>query len=89
MGEAEINNTTRQIIIRSVLFFYGNAANDEISFQVAKDIETHWNEATGKTRVKNILYEVVFEIQGQYASLLTPQMIYENTHPQNNYFRIE
>ena len=89
MGEAEINKQSRQLIIHSVLFFYGNAANDAISFQIAKDIQQHWNEANGKKIIKGNEYAVAFNIEGHYAASLTPQKIYENTNPRNNYFRIE
>jgi len=41
MGEAEINTTRQQIIIHSELFFYGDAANESLSKQIASDIATH------------------------------------------------
>lgn len=89
MGEAEINHHQKQIIIHSVIFFYGNAANEALSYETAKDIEDHWNEAEGKLLFKNYLYNVRFKIQGIYASSLTPEDVHENNNPRNNYFRIE
>jgi hypothetical protein len=89
MGEAEINIGKQQIIIHSHVFFYGNAANETLSFQIAKDIADHWNQAKGKVVLKNSLYEVVFNIQGNLAANLTSAMVFENTNPRNNYFRIE
>lgn len=89
MGEAEINTTTQQIFIHSELFFYGDAANDALSFQVAKDIADHWNEVNGKVLIKNRLYNVVFDITGHWAEGLVQEMVFENTNPRNNYFRIE
>jgi len=89
MGEAELNTTTQQIIIHSDLFFYGDAANDELSFLIAKNIADHWNQANGKVVLKNRLYGVFFNIQGHWAKNLVPEMIFENTNPRNNYFRIE
>ncbi|MEO7767387.1 MAG: peptidase M10 [Ferruginibacter sp.] len=89
MGEAEINTNTHQLIIRSVFFFYGDAANDLLSGQVAKNIEDHWNEANGKCVIKNRLYELVFNITGTWVKHLKPEMVFENDNPRNNYFRIE
>jgi hypothetical protein len=89
MGEAEINTATQQIIIHSVLFFYGDAANDALSFQIAKDIAGHWNEANGKVALGNHVYDVIFAIEGHWARNLIPEMVFENTNPRNNYFRVE
>lgn len=89
MGEAEINHVTGEIIIHSDLFFYGNAASDEMSLQVAKDIADHWNEAEGKVNIRNRWYAVQFDIKGYHAARLTPEDVFENTNPRNNYFRIE
>ncbi|MCW3093188.1 MAG: peptidase m10a and m12b matrixin and adamalysin [Ferruginibacter sp.] len=89
MGEAEINTARNQLIIRSAFFFYGDAANEELSRQVAKDIADHWNEANGKVIFKNRLYDVFFEVTGEWAKDLRPEDVFENTNPRNNYFRIE
>ena len=89
MGEAEIIIAKQQIVIHSDFYFYGDAANDALSFQIAQDIATHWNEAKGKVVLKNSLYEVIFSITGHWAENLTPEMVFENTNPRNNYFRIE
>ena len=89
MGEAELVINKQLLIIHSVLFFYGDAANDEISIQIARDIGDHWNEAKGIVQVKKIWFEVLFDISGHWARSLTPTVVYENTDPRNNYFRIE
>jgi hypothetical protein len=89
MGEAELLPHKKQLIIHSVLFFYGDAANDLLSIQIAEDIQQHWNEANGKVKIKNEIYKVVFDIEGIWSKSLSPQMIFENTNPRNNYFRIE
>jgi hypothetical protein len=89
MGEAEINIGKQQIIIHSDIFFYGDAANETLSFQIAKDIADHWNEAKGKVTLKKRLYEVLFIVTGNWTANLTPAMVFENTNPRNNYFRIE
>ena len=72
-----------------MLFFYGDAASDTLSVTIANDIAHYWNEAKGKVRIKNVVYEVVFNIEGIWAKMLTPEMVFENTHPRNNYFRVE
>ena len=56
---------------------------------MAKDIADHWNEPKGKVVVKRTQYLVSFDIKGVYEKHLVPEMIYENTNPRNNYFRIE
>ena len=63
MGEAEINVQKQQIIIHSALFFYGDAASDELSIQIARNIEDHWNEAMGKVMIKKKWYDLASAIQ--------------------------
>ena len=89
MGEVEINKHSRQLIIHSVLFFYGNAASDSLSLQIAKDIADHWNEADALVKLSNETFRVYFDIEGIWARQLTPAMVFENTNARNNYFRIE
>ena len=89
MGEVEIQPENNLLLIYSVIYFYGNAANKILSIQIAKDIADHWNEAEGKVIIRRNLYSVVFYIQGIYEPSLSPQTIFENTDPRNNYFRIE
>lgn len=87
MGEAELQND--RIIIHSVIFFYGTAANDALSAEVAKDIADHWNEPAASVNIRGKSYRVHFNIEGVWARSLTPEMVFENTDPRNNYFRIE
>lgn len=89
MGEAELIPHKNQLLIRSVFFFYGNAANEELSKQIASDIEQHWNEGEAMAVIKHTAYKVVFDIKGFYAKTLQPDDVFYNTNPQNNYFRIE
>ena len=89
MGEVELIPNTNQLYIHSVLFFYGNAASDELSYQIANDIADHWNAVKGRVRIKNTSYNVIFDIEGIWARSLTPEMIFTNTNPRNNYFRVE
>lgn len=89
MGEAELQPLKNLLVIHAELIFYGDAANDMLSFQIAKDIEDHWNETRGTVRISQHRYYVSFNIKGMYNSSLTPSEVYENTNPRNNYFRIE
>jgi hypothetical protein len=89
MGEAELQPHKNLLVIHAELIFYGDAANDVLSFQIAKDIEDHWNESRGTVRIGQHRYYVSFNIKGMYNPSLTPPEIYENTNPRNNYFRIE
>ena len=89
MGEAELVKHQHQLIIHSVLIFYGDAANEVLSWQIAKDVADHWNEANAKLQIKNEWYDIKFNIKGVWDKLLTPLVVFENTDPRNNYFRIE
>lgn len=94
MGEAELQPNRNLLIIHAELIFYGDAATEELSMQIAKDVEDHWNEPGGMIQLsqnwffrKN--YNVRFNIKGSYNKTLTPETVFENTNPRNNYFRIE
>jgi hypothetical protein len=89
MGEAEIIIQKNQLVIHAVIFIYGDAANDAIAKFIAADIAAFWNEANGKVTIKSQNFDVVFNIEGVWSRALTAEMIFENTNPRNNYFRIE
>lgn len=94
MGEAELQQDNNLLMIHAVINIYGDAANDDLSFQIAKDIENFWNEAEGKVQVRENwfsrkTYDVRFSVIGKFDKVLTPQTVFENTDPRNNYFRIE
>lgn len=89
MGEAELIPGKKQLVIHSILFFYGNAATDVLSEQIAADVQTHWNEAAATIFIKQEPYKIWFDIKGRWAKELSPLEVYENTDPRNNYFRIE
>ncbi len=89
MGEVELVANKNILIIHAVIFIYGDAANDKIAKFVASDIAHFWNAAEGIVKIKNINYNVNFNIEGIWSKALTPEMIFENTNPRNNYFRIE
>ncbi len=87
MGEVELNNN--QLIIHAVIFIYGDAANDDIAKFVAADIAHFWNDAKGIAKINGKQYNVFFDIEGIWTKQLEPEMIFENTNPRNNYYRIE
>lgn len=89
MGEAELIPAAEQIVIHSTLFFYGNVVTATLAAQVAKDIADHWNEPKATVYMGRQLYRVVFAIEGIWSKSLTPDMVFDNENPRNNYFRIE
>jgi len=89
MGEAELIPNKKQLVIHAILFFYGNAATDTLSEQIAADVQAHWNEAAATILIKQQPYKIWFDIKGSWAKNISPLDVYENTNPRNNYFRIE
>ena len=89
MGEAELIKPAHQIIIHSVFYFYGDAASKELAVQIAEDIGNHWNDPKAKAKIKGDWLDVKFDIEGYYEPAMEPEKIWHNTHPRNNYFRIE
>ena len=83
MGEAELRKHNNQLIIHASIIIYGDAANDALAVQVAKDIENYWNDAAGKVRISEgwftkRTYNVRFNIDGRFDSDLTPELVYQN-----------
>ena len=89
MGEAEWLKTESKIHIRSDFYFYGDAASQELAENIAADIANHWNQPSGIVTIKHISYTVEFIIRGFYEKDLQPEIVWFNTDPRNNYFRIE
>ncbi len=89
MGIAELNHDKERIILHANLYFYGDAANDAISLQIAADINDQWNEPIGYVRISGKNYKVIFAVKGFYAPGLRQENVNENTDPLNNFFRIE
>ena len=89
MGVAELDDEINVLKLRAIIYFYGNAANAEISVQIAKDIEDHWNEPEATVLIQRNMYRVIFDIRGIYDAALLPSMVIQNTNPYNNYFRVE
>lgn len=89
MGEAGLQRSTNELIIYSVIYFYGDAADAGLSGQVAADIARHWNEPQAKIYLRNDWYTVRFAIEGIYAPDLNPEIVWYNDNPRLNFFRIE
>ena len=89
MGEAELIIQSRQLIIRSTFYLYGDAASSGLAQQLADDIALHWNEPKGRIAYKNEWFEVKFDINAIYQPDLDPEKVWYNDNPQLNFFRIE
>ena len=94
MGEAELQPANNLLFIHAVINIYGDAANEGLALQIATDIEKFWNDAKGKVAIRDgwfskRIYQVRFNMIGKYDAELTPQTVFENTNPRNNYFRVE
>jgi hypothetical protein len=89
MGEATINRSTGELIITSIFYFYGEAADAELAQRIAQDIALHWNEPRGQVRIRSDWYTVRFMIEGIYDPALAPEKVWYNDDPRLNFFRIE
>ena len=89
MGEVELNIERKQIIIRSHIITYGDAANESNTEAIRDEIERMWNEPQASVSIKGESFLVVFRITAQYLPAITPEEIYQDVNPKNNFFRIE
>lgn len=94
MGEVELQSNNSLLVLHAVIIIYGDAASEDLSFQIAADIGNFWNEAQGVVAVRDgwfskKMYKVRFSITGNFIKDLKPQAVYENTNPRNNFFRVE
>ena len=89
MGEAELHTSNHELTIRSVLYFYGGAADKNLALQIAEDISAAWNAPGGNVKIRGDLYLVRFDIEGYYKPDLQPAAVWHNTNPRLNFFRIE
>jgi hypothetical protein len=89
VGTAEINIPGNELMIHSHIITYGNAADAPITELIRDEIETMWNEPKGIVLLKRQEYAVRFTITASFEPGITPEDIYGNIDPGNNYFRIE
>ena len=87
MGIVEINNN--MISIFANLYFYGYAANEILSKQIADDINNQWTLQNGKANINGETYLFAMNVTGFYSPSIRQTDVNENTNPLNNYFRIE
>ena len=87
MGTVQFNGN--EIIVQSVLVFYGELASEDIARKVATDVSDYWNAPKATIYAGNNLVHVRFEITGYYAPNLTQEDVIYNSDAANNYFRIE
>ncbi len=84
MGIVFIDDSSR-LVIRSLFYFYGNAASEALAKKIADDIAHYWNEPDVFIRG----HQVCFDIEGFYAPDLLPDTVWYNDDPSKNFFRIE
>lgn len=87
MGTVELVDS--QIIIRSHIVTYGNAADAAITELIRDEIETMWNEPQAILKYDGWDLAVRFMITASCIPTIDPMIVYQNTNPLNNYFRIE
>lgn len=89
MGEIEIKQETKNIMIHANIILYGQAADEMITKRVGEEIRDMWNEPQGKVWLGDDIYTVNFMIKEYFFPILEPIHIHQNNNPRNNYFRIE
>jgi hypothetical protein len=89
MGEVELYTSEYKVVIRSVLYFYGEAAGRDLALQIADEIASSWNEPRASVKIRKEWYEVRFDIEGLYKPDLAPATVWHNTDSRLNFFRIE
>lgn len=89
MGEVELLEAEKKMLIRSQIICYGEAATDAVASQIAADIEQHWNAPEARIKWKQELWQVQFCISGMAIPDLAPEEVWYNLDPQKNYFRIQ
>jgi len=89
MGEAELLPRSHLLIIRSVIYFYGDASSQSLAELISRQISDHWNEPEGEVQLRSGIFRVQFEITGIHKPELRPEEVWYNDVPTHNYFRIE
>lgn len=89
MGEAELNIADGELVIRSYIYFYGDAVTSFLAEQIAADIQFHWNEPQAYLVIHKKSLLVRFEITGIAEPDLSPEKVWYNDDPKINYFRVE
>ena len=79
----------RRLVIRSIFYFYGEAADKALAIRVADEMAFSWNESKTLIRLKRDIYDIRFEIEGMYEPDLSPATVWHNKDPRLNFFRVE
>ncbi len=89
LGTVEIINTNAQLLIRSHIITYGNAADPETTHYIREEIEDLWNEPKAQVRLAGKYYSVRFLITAEFKPDIQEMEVLQNLDPRNNFFRIE
>src|SRR5687768_12677078 len=89
MGEVEIVKEPSLFIIRSHIITYGDAATEELTERIRAEIEQMWNEPASTIQYRDKLYKIIFKITAACKPTITPEEVFSDTDPKNNFFRIE
>ncbi len=89
MGEVELDKGKTFLRIYADIYFYGNAASEELAAIIAADIAAHWNEPRAVIQIRDKWYDILFVITGTHSPHISQSDVIENINPRNNYFRIE
>lgn len=89
MGEVELDILNKQLLIRSHIIAYGNAATEQLTEQIRDEIESMWNEPAALVFLQSNQFLVRFIITAETYSNISELEVLQNDDPKNNYFRIE
>ena len=89
MGILEIADAVNEIRLHANIIIYGDAASEELSKLMAKEIEDCWNQPRATVLLNKKIYLLKLRVEGNHAPGLVPDDIFLNDNPNNNYFRIE
>ncbi|RYY30996.1 MAG: peptidase M10 [Chitinophagaceae bacterium] len=89
MGEVELLPDNGELLIRSVLVFYGDASTPLLASTLAADVSRYWNEPAANVTIGSKKYIVRFLITGVSEPGLDPEQVWYNDDPSLNFFRIE
>ena len=87
MGEAELNSAAGELVIRSIFYFYGDAATQDLATQIAPIYKlTGTNRMRVLLSAKN-LFSLRFDIQGFSDPRLKPETVWYNDDPKIEFFQ--
>jgi hypothetical protein len=89
MGIVEIDSTKGSCLITANIITYGNAADPVVTERIRNEIEDMWNEPAAIVTISNLQLRVQFKITAELKPSITPEEIFSDVDPHNNFFRIE